>query len=78
MCGKLKKLSAFIPFCFPCEAPQASNKAVAAYPNYGDVGTDPQYSRVSKISVDSFESSCTSSEECYENTNGYVMVSPGQ
>lgn len=39
---------------------------------------DPQYARVSKISVDSFDSSSTSSGECYENTNGHVEVTPGQ
>uniref|UniRef100_A0A3B4Y0U2 T-cell differentiation antigen CD6-like n=1 Tax=Seriola lalandi dorsalis TaxID=1841481 RepID=A0A3B4Y0U2_SERLL len=40
---------------------------------------DAQYARVSKISVDSFDTSSTSSGECYENvTNGYIMVTPGQ
>ncbi|XP_075867343.1 scavenger receptor cysteine-rich domain-containing protein DMBT1-like isoform X2 [Nelusetta ayraudi] len=62
--------------CLAEEAPPARNKAVAAFLNCGDVDMEPQYSRVSKISVDSFESSSTSSEECYENTNGYVVVSP--
>ncbi|KAM3596660.1 uncharacterized protein V6R79_018594 [Siganus canaliculatus] len=37
---------------------------------------DAQYARVSKISVDSFESSSTSSGECYENTNGFSKVTP--
>ncbi|TKS89140.1 T-cell differentiation antigen CD6 [Collichthys lucidus] len=36
-----------------------------------------QYARVSKISVDSFDSSSTSSGECYENTNNYVTPEPG-
>ncbi|XP_041811978.1 T-cell differentiation antigen CD6-like isoform X2 [Chelmon rostratus] len=38
--------------------------------------TEAEYARVSKISVDSFDTSSTSSGECYENTNGYVMVTP--
>ncbi|XP_051245851.1 T-cell differentiation antigen CD6 isoform X2 [Dicentrarchus labrax] len=40
--------------------------------------TDPQYARVSKITVDSFDTSSTSSGECYENTypntNSYVVT----
>lgn len=40
--------------------------------------TEAEYARVSKISVDSFDTSSTSSGECYENTNGYVLVMTGQ
>uniref|UniRef100_A0A3P8TE76 Soluble scavenger receptor cysteine-rich domain-containing protein SSC5D n=1 Tax=Amphiprion percula TaxID=161767 RepID=A0A3P8TE76_AMPPE len=44
---------------------------------YNGVPVDPQYARVSKISVDSFETSSTSSGECYENvTSGYTNVIP--
>uniref|UniRef100_A0A3Q0SMK2 SRCR domain-containing protein n=1 Tax=Amphilophus citrinellus TaxID=61819 RepID=A0A3Q0SMK2_AMPCI len=40
--------------------------------------TYPQYARVSKISVDSFESSSTSSGECYENLpKDYINVTLG-
>lgn len=51
---------------------------MAVIPNGADGVTEPQYSTVSKISVDSFDSSSTSSGEYYENTDGYVIVTPGQ
>lgn len=51
---------------------------MGTFPGYNAEATDAQYARVSKISVDSFDSSSTSSGECYENTNGYVTVTPGQ
>lgn len=51
---------------------------MGTFPSYNAEATDAQYARVSKISEDSFDSSSTSSGECYENTNGYVMVTPGQ
>ncbi|XP_058475415.1 deleted in malignant brain tumors 1 protein-like isoform X1 [Solea solea] len=40
--------------------------------------SEPQDARASKISEDSFETTSTSSGECYENVNksGYVMVTP--
>ncbi|MEQ2190264.1 hypothetical protein GOODEAATRI_033986, partial [Goodea atripinnis] len=44
------------------------NAHIGAFKNYNKGAADPQYSRVSKISEDSFEISSTSSEE-YENVN---------
>ncbi|KAM8767613.1 uncharacterized protein AB9X84_006424 isoform 2-T2 [Acanthopagrus schlegelii] len=55
-----------------CEEGNApGSEATGAFTSYNG---EPQYARVSKISVDSFESSSTSSGECYENTNGNVKV----
>uniref|UniRef100_A0A671YSU1 T-cell differentiation antigen CD6-like n=1 Tax=Sparus aurata TaxID=8175 RepID=A0A671YSU1_SPAAU len=55
------------------EGNEPKNEAMGAFTSYNG---DPQYARVSKISVDSFDSSSTSSGECYENTNGQVEVTP--
>ncbi|XP_028254274.1 scavenger receptor cysteine-rich type 1 protein M130-like isoform X2 [Parambassis ranga] len=54
------------------EAPQPTGALITSN---GDP-MEPKYARVSKISVDSFETSSTSSSECYENTNGYVEAAP--
>lgn len=52
---------------------------MGAFAGYNGGPADAQYARVSKITEDSFDSSSTSSGECYENTNnGYVMVTPGR
>ncbi|KAI3358817.1 hypothetical protein L3Q82_015206, partial [Scortum barcoo] len=61
------------------EEPKSENppEVLEAFTGTNSGPTDAQYARVSKISVDSFDSSSTSSGECYENTNGYVMVTPG-
>lgn len=45
-------------------------------PSYNGDNVNAIYSRVSTVTVDSFESSSTSSEECYKNINGYAT--PGQ
>ncbi|KAM9340220.1 T-cell differentiation antigen CD6-like [Symphorus nematophorus] len=58
------------------EGTEANNEVMGAFTGYNDDPVEAQYARVSKISVDSFDSSSTSSGECYENTNGYVMVTP--
>ncbi|XP_065327796.1 T-cell differentiation antigen CD6-like [Pelmatolapia mariae] len=59
------------------EGPQPSNTMTGAFPSCNGASTYPQYARVSKISVDSFESSSTSSGECYENLpKDYVNVTP--
>ncbi|XP_005452885.1 T-cell differentiation antigen CD6 isoform X1 [Oreochromis niloticus] len=59
------------------EGPQPSNTMTEAFPSCNGASTYPQYARVSKISVDSFESSSTSSGECYENLpKDYVNVTP--
>ncbi|KAM9385171.1 uncharacterized protein KZ484_006767 isoform 2-T3 [Pholidichthys leucotaenia] len=59
------------------EGSQPTNTALPAFTGYNGVPIDPQYARISKISVDSFESSSTSSGENYENvTKGYIMVTP--
>ncbi|XP_026205281.1 T-cell differentiation antigen CD6-like isoform X2 [Anabas testudineus] len=56
---------------------EPTKEEMGTFTGYNGAPTDPQYARVSKISVDSFESSSTSSGECYENVhNGYVTVSP--
>ncbi|XP_036948271.1 deleted in malignant brain tumors 1 protein-like isoform X3 [Acanthopagrus latus] len=68
----LMQPSGLDPLCeedFPGNAPV--NEATGAFTSYNG---EPHYARVSKISVDSFESSSTSSGECYENTNGNVKV----
>lgn len=57
---------------------ESRNEVMGTFPSYNAEATAAQYARVSKISEDSFDSSSTSSGECYENTNGYVMVTPGQ
>ncbi|KAA8586233.1 hypothetical protein FQN60_007802 [Etheostoma spectabile] len=59
------------------EAPDATNEVTGAFISYNGAPAEAQYARVSKISVDSFDTSSTSSGEFYENTNnGYVMVTP--
>ncbi|XP_030597545.1 deleted in malignant brain tumors 1 protein-like isoform X2 [Archocentrus centrarchus] len=65
------------------EGPPPTNVPAADFPNCNGAPTYPQYARVSKISVDSFESSSTSSGECYENLpKDYINVTldpqPGQ
>lgn len=66
-------------FRFHFSGPEPTNEEMGAFTSYNRAPTDPQYARVSKISVDSFETSSTSSGECYENVNnGYVAVNPGQ
>ncbi|XP_070702784.1 T-cell differentiation antigen CD6-like isoform X2 [Pempheris klunzingeri] len=53
------------------------NEVMGVFTGHHGGPSEPQYARVSKISVDSFDTSSTSSEECYENTNnGYVEVTP--
>ncbi|XP_074542840.1 uncharacterized protein LOC141802924 [Halichoeres trimaculatus] len=59
------------------EGPGSGNEVMGGFTGCNGGSTEAQYARVSKISVDSFESSSTSSEELYENTNnGYTMVIP--
>ncbi|XP_078123396.1 T-cell differentiation antigen CD6-like isoform X2 [Sander vitreus] len=59
------------------EAPEATNEVTGAFISCNGGPEEAQYARVSKISVDSFDTSSTSSGECYENTNnGYAMVTP--
>lgn len=68
------------PLFVSSSAPEAANEkaALASYINRNGGPPDPKYSRVSKISVDSFESSSTSSGECYQNVNtNYTNVDPG-
>ncbi|KAM4538780.1 T-cell differentiation antigen CD6-like isoform 2-T2 [Odontesthes bonariensis] len=63
--------------CLSEEGPEAPNEEMGAFVNHNGGVADPQYSRVSKISVDSFESSSTSSGECYQNINpNYINVTP--
>ncbi|KAK2830697.1 hypothetical protein Q5P01_018628 [Channa striata] len=59
------------------EGPEPTKEATAAFLSSNGGPTDPQYARVSKISLDSFDTSSTSSGECYENVNnGYIAVTP--
>ncbi|XP_070841101.1 T-cell differentiation antigen CD6-like [Chaetodon trifascialis] len=58
------------------EGTDPKNEVMGTFPGYNSGPTGAEYARVSKISVDSFDTSSTSSGECYENTNGYVMVTP--
>ncbi|XP_035537910.1 scavenger receptor cysteine-rich type 1 protein M130-like isoform X2 [Morone saxatilis] len=60
------------------EGTEPRDEVMGAFTGYNGDCTDPQYARVSKITVDSFDTSSTSSGECYENTNpkGYVVVTP--
>ncbi|XP_074470507.1 T-cell differentiation antigen CD6-like isoform X1 [Sebastes fasciatus] len=56
------------------EAPEPTEEVMGVF--NGDPA-EAQYARVSRITVDSFDTSSTSSGECYENTNnGYVKVTP--
>nr|XP_046273863.1 T-cell differentiation antigen CD6-like isoform X2 [Scatophagus argus] len=56
------------------EGTEPNEEVMGAFMGYNNDSPDAPYARVSKISVDSFESSSTSSGECYENTNGYAKV----
>ncbi|GLD59382.1 deleted in malignant brain tumors 1 protein-like isoform X2 [Lates japonicus] len=59
------------------EGPEPTQEQMAAFESHNGGPQDAQYARVSKISVDSFDTSSTSSGECYENiNNGYVNVNP--
>ncbi|XP_029370007.1 T-cell differentiation antigen CD6-like isoform X2 [Echeneis naucrates] len=58
------------------EIPESTDKEIGAPTNFNLGPPDAPYSRVSKISVDSFESSSTSSGEDYENINSYINVTP--
>ncbi|XP_017276529.3 deleted in malignant brain tumors 1 protein isoform X2 [Kryptolebias marmoratus] len=51
------------------EGLEVPNEAAAGLLNANGGATDPKYARISKISEDSFDSSSTSSGECYENIN---------
>ncbi|KAK5854669.1 hypothetical protein PBY51_004844 [Eleginops maclovinus] len=57
-------------------APESSEEVMGMFSGCnGDAGA--QYARVSKITVDSFDTSSTSSGECYENTsNNYITLPP--
>ncbi|CAJ1082789.1 T-cell differentiation antigen CD6-like isoform X2 [Xyrichtys novacula] len=58
------------------EGPESGNEMMGVFTGSHEGPTGAEYARVSKISVDSFDSS-TSSEDLYENTNnGYVQVTP--
>lgn len=52
---------------FTVSGPEPPNSVTADFTSHNGGFTDPRFSRMSKISVDSFESSSTSSGECYEN-----------
>ncbi|XP_022613018.1 T-cell differentiation antigen CD6-like isoform X1 [Seriola dumerili] len=59
------------------EGTEPAHEETGAFTSYSVDCLDAQYARVSKISVDSFDTSSTSSGECYENVNnGYIMVTP--
>nr|XP_020452970.1 T-cell differentiation antigen CD6-like isoform X2 [Monopterus albus] len=59
------------------EGPEPTNEGMEAFQSHNGGPTDPQYARVSKISANSFETSSTSSGECYENINdAYINVTP--
>lgn len=58
------------------EGTEPNVHVMGVFPGHNAEPVEAQYARVSKISVDSFDSSSTSSGECYENTNGYVLVTP--
>ncbi|XP_019132960.2 deleted in malignant brain tumors 1 protein isoform X2 [Larimichthys crocea] len=58
------------------EDTEPKEEVMGVFSSYNGNPAD-QYARVSKISVDSFDSSSTSSGECYENTNNYVTPEPG-
>lgn len=56
------------------EAPEPVLGAVGVFTNCNGGVKQEDYNRASKITVDSFESSSTSSDECYNNYN--VAVCP--
>ncbi|XP_034560697.1 T-cell differentiation antigen CD6-like isoform X2 [Notolabrus celidotus] len=57
------------------EGPESGNEVMRVFTDCNGGPIEAQYARVSKISMDSFDDSCTSSEESYQNTNnGYTMV----
>ncbi|KAE8282530.1 hypothetical protein D5F01_LYC19940 [Larimichthys crocea] len=58
------------------EDTEPKEEVMGVFSSYNGNPAD-QYARVSKISVDSFDSSSTSSGECYENTSNYVTPEPG-
>ncbi|XP_039978044.1 T-cell differentiation antigen CD6-like isoform X2 [Xiphias gladius] len=57
------------------EVPEPKNEERGAFTSYNGSPQDAQYARESKISVDSFDTSSTSSGECYENiTSSYIVA----
>uniref|UniRef100_UPI0037E99B42 T-cell differentiation antigen CD6-like isoform X2 n=1 Tax=Semicossyphus pulcher TaxID=241346 RepID=UPI0037E99B42 len=59
------------------EGPEPNNEVMGVFTGCNGDPMDAQYARVSRITVDSFDTSSTSSGECYENTNnGYVIATP--
>ncbi|XP_068567019.1 T-cell differentiation antigen CD6-like [Cebidichthys violaceus] len=63
--------------CLCEEPPEPTEEVMGDFSGCNGVPAEPPYARVSKISVDSFDTSSTSSGECYENTDdGYVLVTP--
>ncbi|XP_067468391.1 T-cell differentiation antigen CD6-like isoform X2 [Thunnus thynnus] len=64
--------------CLTEEGPEATNEAMRAFTHYNAYPSGDQYARVSKcISEDSFDTSSTSSGECYENTKDGYITEPG-
>ncbi|XP_068431385.1 CD5 antigen-like [Clinocottus analis] len=56
-----------------CEhPPEPTEEVMGVFTGYNPA--EAQYTAVSKISVDSFDTSSTSSGECYDSNNGYVQV----
>ncbi|KAM7373531.1 hypothetical protein PAMP_008375 [Pampus punctatissimus] len=60
--------------CLSEEGPETTNEVT--YDNYNDCPIKDEYSKVSRNIEDSFESSSTSSGECYENTANYITATP--
>ncbi|XP_075962081.1 T-cell differentiation antigen CD6-like isoform X1 [Anarhichas minor] len=59
------------------EPPEPTEEVMGVFTACNGGPAEAPYARVSKISVDSFGTSSTSSGECYENTdNGYVQATP--
>ncbi|XP_042363110.1 deleted in malignant brain tumors 1 protein-like isoform X2 [Plectropomus leopardus] len=58
------------------EVPEPTNEVMGAFTCHNGGPAEAPYARVSKISVDSFDTSSTSSGEFYENTNDYSAVTP--
>ncbi|XP_053190558.1 T-cell differentiation antigen CD6-like isoform X2 [Scomber japonicus] len=59
------------------EGPETTNGMMGAFTNYNGCQISDPYARVSKITEDSFDSSSTSSGECYENTKPDDITEPG-
>ncbi|CAK6949168.1 T-cell differentiation antigen CD6-like isoform X2 [Scomber scombrus] len=59
------------------EGPETTNGVMRALTNYNGLQISDPYARVSKITEDSFDSSSTSSGECYENTKPDDITEPG-